>query len=229
MTAVSEILVLKSTELTTAPISVDQRQREVTQYVAIFGNLDRQNEITHKGTFVESITNPRGRLRRGLVPVKHNHTTIVGKARHAEEDEIGLWLVEKFATDKTSDRIYNLMVEGMLPTASFKAAVPAGGYVAETRDGMKIRHLVLADLHEAGPVDPDLAVNPETYVVSIKALADFESGGYRAVQRISDSEVIVEKAGRMADPIEEILARRGQAVSVATLAKVIAGRMGRSV
>lgn len=231
MTAVSgaDLVVVKSTEVPTAPVAYNTRAREITQYVAIFGNIDRQNEITRKGAFAESIRNPRGRLRRGLVAVKYNHTKLVGKALDAVEDETGLLLTEKFATDRESDRVYNLMREGMLTTASFKAAVPQGGYVPDMVDGVKIRHLVQADLHEAGPVDPDLAVNPETYVVSIKALPEFTKSGYREVCRLSDGGIIVEKAGSYADPVAEILARRGEGIAIASLAKKITGRMVRSV
>lgn len=147
-------------------------RREVEQYVAAFDSIDRHEEITQKGAFAKTIANPAGRLQRGLVALKYNHDVLVGKIMSAEEDNFGLLCREKFATDPTSDRIFGLVREGMLGTASFRGYMPRESIKKSNANGRPVRILTEIDLWEAGPVDPDHAANPNTHVVSVKGLGE---------------------------------------------------------
>lgn len=145
-------------------------KREVHAYVSIFGNLDSVGDIVERGAFAESITGPGNRVAKGLVPVKHNHERIVGKTLHAEEDSRGLLTVQRFHTDPESDRIFGMVRDGIIPTFSFKARIPKGGQTRKkTADGTAYNALSKMVLLEAGPADPDLAVNDSTFVVATKA------------------------------------------------------------
>lgn len=161
-------IVQKTTE-SPAP-TIETAKREVIAYVSIFGNLDSVGDIVEPGAFDTS------RVEKGLVPVKHNHEVIVGKTLAAGQDSTGLWTAQKFRTDPTSDRIFGMVADGTISTYSFKARIPKGG--ANKRkgaDGQTANYLSKMILYEAGPADPDLAVNDQTYTVSAKAMADLGS------------------------------------------------------
>lgn len=161
-------IVQKTTE-SPAP-TIETAKREVVAYVSIFGNLDSVGDIVEPGAFDTS------RVEKGLVPVKHNHEVIVGKTLAAGQDATGLWTAQKFRTDPTSDRIFGMVADGTISTYSFKARIPKGG--ANKRkgaDGQTANYLSKMILYEAGPADPDLAVNDQTYTVSAKAMADLGS------------------------------------------------------
>lgn len=191
-------LILKSTE---APlVQFETTKREAHAYVSIFGNRDAVGDIVHRGAFAKSI-GPESRVARGLVPVKHNHETIVGKMLAASEDSTGLLTVQKYATDAESDRIFGMVREGIIPTFSFKARIPEGGARREKASGVVTQHLTELDLLEAGPADPDLAVNDSTFVAAIKGLPDVaaamgalasllnaETWSVQTLERLTDEE-----------------------------------------
>ena len=161
-------IVQKTTEA--PPPTVEAARREVIAYVSIFGNLDSVGDIVEAGAFDTS------RVDKGLVPVKHNHETIVGKTLAAGQDSTGLWTAQKFRMDPTSDRIFGMVADGTISTYSFKARIPKGGQAKRKgADGVTANYLSKMVLYEAGPADPDLAVNDQTYTVSAKAMADLGS------------------------------------------------------
>lgn len=161
----------KSISADVAP-EVSTSKREVTSYKAIFGNVDRVREIVEPGAFLRSI-GPGSRLSKGLVPTRHNHETLVGKMIHAEEDSVGLLTVDKYAADPVSDRIFGMVRDRIIETSSFTAKFkPASRQARKGDDGKPVYHLTELDLIEAGPADPDFAVNPETRVVAVKGLAE---------------------------------------------------------
>lgn len=161
-------LICKTSEVPTPAFEVSKR--EVHAYVSIFGNLDSVGDIVERGAFYDSITGPESRVAKGLVPVKHNHEHIVGTNLHAEEDSRGLLTVQRYHTDTNSDRIFGMVRDGIIPTFSFKARIPKGGQARKkAADGSSFNHLTKMVLLEAGPADPDLAVNDRTYVVATKA------------------------------------------------------------
>lgn len=161
----------------TAPVEaeVSVSKRQVTSYKSIFGNVDRVREIVEPGAFLAGI-GPGSPLSRGLVPTRHNHETLVGKMIHAEEDSRGLLTTDQYGSDPVSDRVFSLVRDGILTTSSFKARYPKSARVTRKgADGQPVHHLTALTLTEAGPADPDYAVNPETHVVSVKGLQEVAS------------------------------------------------------
>ena len=163
-----EGIVQKTTE-SPAP-TIEASKREVVAYVSIFGNLDSVGDIVEAGAFDTS------RVEKGLVPVKHNHEVIVGKTIGSGQDATGLWTAQKYRTDPTSDRVFGMVADGTISTYSFKARIPKGGQgKRKGADGTTANYLSKMVLYEAGPADPDLAVNDQTFTVSAKAIADLGS------------------------------------------------------
>lgn len=154
---------------------ISASKREVTSYKSVFGNVDRAREIVEPGAFLASI-GPGSRLAKGLVPTRHNHETLVGKMIHAEEDRVGLLTTDKYGTDPVSDRVFSLVRDNILTTSSFKATFRKESRVKKTgADGQPVYHLLALNLQEAGPADPDFAVNDATRVVSVKGLQEVAS------------------------------------------------------
>lgn len=165
-----ETLVCKSIPSPSPEVSVSKR--EVTSYKAMFGNVDRVREIVQPGAFLESI-GPKGRLAKGQVTTRHNHKDLVGKMLHAEETGEGLLTVDKYGADPVSDRVFSLVRDGIITTSSFQATHKASDRVkSKGPDGEPVWNLTRLNLIEAGPADPDFAVNPETRVVAVKGLQE---------------------------------------------------------
>lgn len=164
-----DAIVQKTTE-SPAP-TVETSKREVVAYVSIFGNLDSVGDIVEYGQPFDL-----SRVEKRLVPVKHNHETIVGKTPGAGQDSIGMWTAQRYFTDPISDRIFGMVADGTIPTYSFKARILKGGAnKRKNADGVLVNYLSKMVLYEAGPADPDLAVNDQTYTVSAKSMADLGS------------------------------------------------------
>lgn len=156
---------------TVAP-EVSVSKREVTSYKAVFGNVDRVREIVAPGAFARSI-GPGSRLSKGQVPTRHNHDVLVGKMLHAEEDSTGLLTVDKYGADPISDRVFGLVRDRIIETSSFTARYSSATRKAQKgEDGKPVYLLTDLELIEAGPADPDFAVNPETRVVAVKGLSE---------------------------------------------------------
>lgn len=169
-----EGFVQKSYAPTTEP-EINVTKREVTSYKAIFGNVDRVREIVMPGAFAKSI-GPGSRLAKGQVTVRHNHKDLVGKMLHAQEDGVGLLTVDKYASDPVSDRVFGMVRDGIIGTSSFTAKYRSDSRIkAKGADGQPVYQLTALELIEAGPADPDFAVNPETRVVAVKGLSEVAS------------------------------------------------------
>lgn len=153
-----------------AEISVSKR--EVTSYKSMFGNVDRVREIVAPGAFSSWSELPQA-VAKGQIPTRHNHRDLVGKMLHAEEDGEGLLTTEKYGTDPVSDRVFSLVRDRILTTSSFQASYKASDRVKQKGpDGEPVWILKALRLKEAGPADPDFAVNPETRVVAVKGLQE---------------------------------------------------------
>ena len=147
-------------------------KREVTSYKSIFGNVDRVREIVEPGAFASWAELPQA-IAKGQIPTRHNHRELVGKMIHAEEDLLGLLTTEKYGTDPVSDRVFSLVRDRILTTSSFQASFKASDRVKQKGpDGEPVWVLKALRLREAGPADPDFAVNPETRVVAVKGLPE---------------------------------------------------------
>ena len=166
-------LVCKSIVPPGAEVSVSKR--EVTSYKSMFGNVDRVREIVAPGAFA-SWSDLQGAVKKGQIPTRHNHKELVGKMIHAEEDLVGLLTTDKYGTDPVSDRVFSLVRENILTTSSFQASFKASDRIKQKGpDGEPVWVLKSLRLREAGPADPDFAVNPETRVVSVKGLQEVSS------------------------------------------------------
>lgn len=216
---------------THSPVEIRKSAREVEQYFSIFGNTDRDMEIVEATAFDKDFADPRSRLNTGKVPVKYNHSLLVGKTKSAGRDSVGAIQVQKYGTDRESDRILGLVADEILQTASFKALARK----APDRDGegRSVKRIVEAKLLEAGPCDPDLVSNVETRVISVKAAAALASPGaipgYRIVGPINDDMVLAVKVGgdeayedeELVAKAQEIVRDRGrQAFMVGALASI---------
>jgi HK97 family phage prohead protease len=168
-----EGLVCKAITPPDAEVSVSKR--EVTSYKSMFGNVDRVREIVAPGAFA-SWADLQTTVAKGQIPTRHNHKDLVGKMLHAEETAEGLLTTEKYGTDPVSDRVFSLVRDGILTTSSFQASYKASDRVKQKGpDGEPVWVLKALRLKEAGPADPDFAVNPETRVVAVKGLQEVAS------------------------------------------------------
>lgn len=190
-------------------ISSDQEvsvtKREVTSYKSMFGNVDRVREIVEPGAFASWADLPAA-IAKGQIPTRHNHKDLVGKMLHAEEDLHGLLTTEKYGTDPVSDRVFSLVRDRILTTSSFQASFKASDRIKQKGpDGEPVWVLKALRLREAGPADPDFAVNPETRVVSVKGLQDVAS----ALQNVAglDSQEVwtMDSIARLSDDDKESL------------------------
>lgn len=148
--------------------NIDLSKRRVEAYVARFDNRDRVGDRILRGAFAKSIST--GRFSRKLVSTKYNHKDLIGTPEAAEEDAKGLLMTFRISPTKKGDEVLALMQDGALTTYSFKYTIdPDGGaeYVTEPT-GERTRILKKLELWEAGPVDPDLAVNDSTFTLGFK-------------------------------------------------------------
>lgn len=176
---------VKATEST--ELQVDLSKREVTAYFARHENIDRAGDVGHQGMFAKTL-GPNGRFKRGLVAVKYNHRDLIGYPRHIEDDAKGGLAVMRISPTPMGDEKLALMQDGALPTLSYKYTIDPNGDELERVDGRLIRHLKSVEVWELGPVDPDLAVNDETSILSIKGLADV-SASLSALTRLDYAEL----------------------------------------
>lgn len=161
--------------ITPPDAEISTTRREVTSYKSMFGNVDRVREIVAPGAFA-SWADLNTSIAKGQIPTRHNHKDLVGKMLHAEEDREGLLTTEKYGTDPVSDRVFSLVRDRILTTSSFQASYKASDRVKQKgEDGEPVWVLKALRLREAGPADPDFAVNPETRVVAVKGLQEVAS------------------------------------------------------
>ena len=171
MEASADLLTCKA--ITTPEPEVSTSKREVTSYKSMFGDvdrIDRVREFVRPGVF-SWWPELASSVAKGRIPTRHNHKELVGVMIHAEETGEGLLTTEKYGTDPVSDRVYSLVRERILTTSSFQASYKASDRIAHKgTDGKPVWELRNLRLKEAGPADPDFAVNPETRVVAVKGL-----------------------------------------------------------
>lgn len=147
--------------------NIDLSKRRVEAYVAVFGNRDRVGDRILRGAFAKSIKS--GRFSRGLVSTKYNHKDLIGKPESIEEDSKGLLMSFRISPTKLGDDVLALMQDGALSTYSFKYTIDPGGWeMVNEPSGERTRVLKSLELWEAGPVDPDLAVNDSTFTLGFK-------------------------------------------------------------
>lgn len=199
-----DTLVCKSI-VPTQDAEVAVSRREVTSYKSMFGNVDRVREIVEPGAFASWAELPQA-IAKGQIPTRHNHRELVGKMIHAEEDLLGLLTTEKYGTDPVSDRVFSLVRDRILTTSSFQASYKASDRVKQKGpDGDPVWVLKALRLREAGPADPDFAVNPETRVVSVKGLSDVASALSNVASLDSQEVWTMDSISRLSDDDKESL------------------------
>ena len=199
-----DTLVCKSI-VPTQDAEVAVSKREVTSYKSMFGNVDRVREIVEPGAFASWAELPQA-IAKGQIPTRHNHRELVGKMIHAEEDLLGLLTTEKYGTDPVSDRVFSLVRDRILTTSSFQASYKASDRVKQKGpDGEPVWVLKALGLREAGPADPDFAVNPETRVVSVKGLSDVASALSNVASLDSQEVWTMDSISRLSDDDKESL------------------------
>ncbi|HRU10852.1 MAG TPA: HK97 family phage prohead protease [Thermoanaerobaculia bacterium] len=199
-----DTLVCKSI-VPTQDAEVAVSRREVTSYKSMFGNVDRVREIVEPGAFASWAELPQA-IAKGQIPTRHNHRELVGKMIHAEEDLLGLLTTEKYGTDPVSDRVFSLVRDRILTTSSFQASYKASDRVKQKGpDGEPVWVLKALRLREAGPADPDFAVNPETRVVSVKGLSDVASALSNVASLDSQEVWTMDSISRLSDDDKESL------------------------
>jgi HK97 family phage prohead protease len=199
-----DTLVCKSI-VPTQDAEVAVSKREVTSYKSMFGNVDRVREIVEPGAFASWAELPQA-IAKGQIPTRHNHRELVGKMIHAEEDLLGLLTTEKYGTDPVSDRVFSLVRDRILTTSSFQASYKASDRVKQKGpDGEPVWVLKALRLREAGPADPDFAVNPETRVVSVKGLSDVASALSNVASLDSQEVWTMDSIARLSDADKESL------------------------
>lgn len=146
----------------TTQTQVDFEKRIVTGYASIFGNVDRAREIVHPGAFKKTLEGGLGR-----VSVKYNHKRLLGRPVSAVEDSKGLLTEFYVSKTKFGDDLLVQMDDGSLSTMSFKYEKVKGKFDKSSDGVLNLREL---KLHEFGPVDPDLACNPQTMILGVKGV-----------------------------------------------------------
>lgn len=177
------VLAMFTKALENVEANIDLSKRTVEAFVARFDNRDRVGDRIVRGAFAKSIKS--GRFSRGLVSTKYNHKDLIGKPIHLEEDAKGLLMTFKVSPTKLGDDVLALMQDGALSTYSFKYTIDPNGFEMVTEPtGERTRLLKSLEVWEAGPVDPDLAVNDSTFTLGFKGGRSFDA---KALWNLADA------------------------------------------
>lgn len=139
----------------------------VTSVVAVFGNVDFQNDRIMHGAFTNSISKWKARMGKGkFLPVVYGHQdnpeSILGKVVDMRETADGLEVDEQYFLDKPKARAsFDAMREGVLGGSSF-----AYDIIRAKRASDGVQDLIELDVIEVGPtVYP---ANDQTRLVGVK-------------------------------------------------------------
>lgn len=173
--------------------ALDEKQGTFEAIVAVFGNIDRANEMVVKGAFTQSLENWQAKGR--PIPVVFNHEwdnldAHIGEVLEAREVEKGLWIKAQLEMDEPyAQRVYKKMSKGTLAEFSFaydviKSELWDRGEGQEPRNVTKLTQL---ELLEAGPTL--VGMNPDTELLGIKRGARHSQKDNEAIQAIHDRAV----------------------------------------
>lgn len=144
----------------TVETQVNAEKREVVAYASVFDVRDRVGDVVRPGAFSKTLSKGLDR-----VAYKYNHDILIGRPVSAVEDSKGLLTTARVSNTPAGNDALELMRDGSLSTYSFKYATVKGKTDMGNDGERNLREL---KLFEFGPVDPDLACNPETLIVSVK-------------------------------------------------------------
>ena len=146
-----------------------------TALVSVFGNVDGEGDVVHKGAFEKSIA--RFRAAGKKIPVIYSHDNMnldhwIGSVDPVDAVETNAGLMVKAQLDmddRYGRKVHKLMADRVLTEFSFSYRVVKG---VKNRHGG--RDLLELDLLEAGPTLRGM--NPSTALLSVKSLAEAEAG-----------------------------------------------------
>lgn len=139
-------------------------------YASVFGVLDDQGEIIHKGAFADTLASYEEAGKRIPVIYLHNLQEPVGYIEKAVEDDVGLWVegvIMHEASAKAAEA-YSFVKEGVISEMSvgFYYMSDATVYDPET----DITNIYKADLREVSLVV--IGSNSESRIVAVKSAGE---------------------------------------------------------
>lgn len=151
---------------------------EVEGYAAVFGNVDRIDDVVMPGAFARTIQH--WRKSRQILPltVDHDMSTggTIGSITHLEEDARGLRFKARLASTAKAQDIRTLILEGHLSSTSFTYEIirSAAGRLA----GKAVRLLEELRLHEITIASGIAAINELAGITAAKAVTDIGSASF---------------------------------------------------
>ena len=146
---------------------------ELVLYAAVFGNVDRVNEVIEQGAF----KNLPEFVASGWIAVNHEWDDLpIASVTTAEQDAYGLKLTCQWHSTPEAQKCRTVVKERMERGKAVKCSI---GYrvlesIAETRDGKAVTILKSIELYEASIVN--LPANPAAHVASVKGwVADLDA------------------------------------------------------
>ena len=139
-------------------------------YASVFGVLDDQGEIIHKGAFADTLAKYEESGKRIPVIYMHDLKEPVGYIEKAVEDDVGLWVegVIMHETSVKAAEAYSFVKEGVISEMSvgFYYMSEATAYDHETY----ITHIYKADLREISLVV--IGSNSGSRIVAVKSAGE---------------------------------------------------------
>ncbi|GAA0976063.1 HK97 family phage prohead protease [Nocardiopsis tropica] len=143
----------------------DEDENTLVGYASTFGNVDLQYDTMQKGAFKNSLP----RVVKGEVPYLADHVAsvrnVIGTLTEAEEDNRGLKIKVKFATDADSQAIRQKMIDGHVRKMSIGYEPLQWRY--ETRGQNRVRVLEDVRLWEVSAVV--FPANPQAVIQTVKS------------------------------------------------------------
>lgn len=141
----------------------DDDNRVIKGYASVFGNLDSDMDVIHKGAFNKSIKErgPEGKNRIKLV-AQHDVKRPVARITNLKEDEYGLYMEAKFGTHTDGEDYYKMAKEGIID--EFSVGFAAVQKDENTKGGYDIKEI---KLYEVSMVT--IAANDEAVVTGVKS------------------------------------------------------------
>lgn len=172
---------------------LNEGSREVAIYLAIFDNIDADNDIIRPGAFKKSINErgPQSQTNRKIAFLRfHNWEMPIGKFNRLEEDTKGLFAVGKLGNSTLGNDAFNDYKDGIITEHSigFKYIKDKIRFVETDNEGGGFYEVSEVALFEGSAVT--FGANELTNVVEV---AKTEGKGETA-QKIADEINIVTKA-----------------------------------
>jgi uncharacterized protein len=132
-------------------------------YAAVFGNVDRDNEVIVPGAFAKSIQDFK---QSGFLCNQHNWKEELGTITDAKEDDRGLLISAEFYSTPDAQQVRQRLAEKMARGRQQGMSIGYRVKQAEKRNG--VRQLLELDLLEVSVVT--VPANPQARVSAVKEL-----------------------------------------------------------